>query len=233
MPGLDVPSGWIQVSPGATSEVSTVANGQGSPPHDPQERVSGRWRQARSAKGAPQVGLKPRINPNVARETALTKVSRLERALEAIGNLQGPVVAVLKADLMKARAASTKPSVDVEVDELRYFISRVERRIKELDTEHENDRSSLVEAQERLDRLWDEQSRCSTTHDVLMDLGPQVTALQQMVHLLESERDVLSKKLQSVRFFRFRRSKPFGQWLRSRRSHARDHGVGMRMGGFR
>ena len=122
---------------------------------------------------------------------------------------------------MKARASSKKPSVDVEVDECRKFISRLEKRIKELDTERGKDRTSMVEAQERLERLWDEQSRYSTTHGVTMDLRPQVTALQQMVNLLESERDVLSKELQSVSFFfRFRRSKPFSQWSRSRRSHA-------------
>ena len=151
------------------------------------EGVNGRWRQSKSAKGAPQVGPRSRINPNVAREMAHTKVSRLEKALEAMGDLQGPVVEVLKADLAKVRAASKKPSVEVEIDECRKFISRAERRIRELDTEREKEHVSLLEAPERLERLVDEQSRCPETHDILS--GTQVTALQQMVNLLQSERD--------------------------------------------
>ena len=47
-------------------------------------------------------------------------------------------------------AASKKPSVEVEIDECRKFISRAERRIRELDTEREKEHVSLVEAQERL-----------------------------------------------------------------------------------
>ena len=117
-----------------------------------QWEFSGRWRQPKSAQGEPPVRPRPRVNPDVAREMAHTKVSKLGKALEAMGDLQGPVVDVLKADLAKARAASKKPSVEVEIGECRKFISRAERRIKELDTEREKERVSLVEAQERLER---------------------------------------------------------------------------------
>ena len=72
---------------------------------------------------------------------------------------------VKKADLVKARAASKKPSVEVEIDECRKFISRAERRIRELDTEREKEQVSLVGAQESLERLVDEQSGCPETHD--------------------------------------------------------------------
>ena len=97
---------------------------------------------------------------DIAREMAHTKVSRLEKVLEAMGDLQGPVVEALQADLEKAKAASKEPSVEVEIDECRKFISRAERRIRELDTEREKEQASLVEAQERLERLVDEQSMC-------------------------------------------------------------------------
>ena len=155
---MDVPSGWIQIlrGPRPKSVQWPLAKDRHQP--GPQEGVSGRWRQPKSAKGAPS-GSRPRINPDVAREMAHTKVSRLEKALEAMGDLQGPVVEALKADLVKARAASKKPSVEVEIDECRKFISRAERRITELDTEREKE-VALVEAQERLERLVDEQSRC-------------------------------------------------------------------------
>ena len=56
-------------------------------------------------KGAPQVGPKPRINHDVAREMAQTKVSRPEKAAKAMGAIHGPAVEVVKAELMKARTA--------------------------------------------------------------------------------------------------------------------------------
>ena len=106
----------------------------------------------RGTKGAPQVGTKPRINHDVAREMAQTKVSRLEKAEEAMGDMHGLVVEVVKAELMKARTASKKPSVDVEINECRKFITTAERRIKELDTERAKECTLLAEAQEHLER---------------------------------------------------------------------------------
>ena len=194
------PSGWIQVLRGPRPKSVQRPLPKDRLQTGPQEGVSGRWRQPKSAKGAPPVGPRPRINPDVAREMAHTKVSRLEKALEAMGDLQGPVVNALKADLAKARATSKKPSVEVEIDECRKFISRAERRIRELDTEREKEQVSLVEAQERLERLVGEQSRCPETHDILP--GSQVTALQQMVNLLQSERDALAKELTAARRIR-------------------------------
>ena len=119
---MDVPSGWIQVlrGPRPKSVQWPLAKDRVQPA---QVGVSGRWRQPQSAKGAPPVGPRPRMNPDIAREMAHTKVSRLEKALEAMGDLQGPVVEALKADLEKAKAASKKPSVEVEIDECRKFIS--------------------------------------------------------------------------------------------------------------
>ena len=157
---VDVPSGWIQVlrGPRPKSVQWPLAKDRLQP--GPQEGVSERWRQPKSANGAQPGGSRQRINPDVAREMAHTKVSRLEKALEAMGDLQGPVVEASKADLAKARAASKKPSVEVEIDECRKFISRAERRIRELDTEREKEQVFVVEAQERLGRLVGEQSRC-------------------------------------------------------------------------
>ena len=79
--------------------------------------------------------------------------------------------------------------MEVEIDECRKFI-------RELDTEREKEQVSLVEAQERVERLVDEQSRCPETHDILH--GTQVTALQEKVNLLQSERDALAKELMAA-----------------------------------
>ena len=179
---VDVPSGWIQVlqGPRPKSVQWPLARDRLQPAP---VGVSWRWRQPKSAQGEPPVRPRPRVNPD-------------EKALEAMVDLQGPVVDVLKADLAKARAASKKPTVEAEIGECRKFI-RAERRIEELDTEREKERVSLVEAQERLERLVDEQSRCPETPDTLP--GSQVTALQQMVNLLQSKRDVLAKELTAAR----------------------------------
>ena len=127
---MDVPSGWIQALRGPRPKSLQWPLAKDRLQTGPQEGFSGRWRQPKSAKGAPPVGPRPRINPDVAREMAHTKVSRFKKALEAMGDLQGPVVEALKADLAEARAASKKPSVEVEIDECRKFISRAERRIR-------------------------------------------------------------------------------------------------------
>ena len=123
-----------------------------------------------------------------AREMAHAKVSRLEKALEAMGDLQGPVVDVLKADLAKAKGSFEGR---VAIDECRKFITRAERRIR---AGHGPGKEQvfLVEAQERLERLVDEQSRCPETPNILP--GSQVTALQQMVR-----RDALAKELTAAR----------------------------------
>ena len=70
--------------------------------------------------------------------------------LGAIGDVQGLVMEVLKAELTIARTASKQPSVDVEIEQCRRFIARLERRIKELDKERMEERVLLAEAQKRL-----------------------------------------------------------------------------------
>ena len=130
----------------------------------------GRWRQQQ------------RMNPDTAREMAQSTVTRLEKALEAMGDVQGPAVEVLKTELTKAKSASKQPPLDVEIDQCRKYIARGERRIKELDAQRAEECALLTEAQERLERLVHAQSRVSTVvHPP--DSGEQVTTLQQMVNM--------------------------------------------------
>ena len=74
-----------------------------------------------------------RINPDAAREMAQCTVVRLEKALEAMGDVKGPAVEVLKSELTKAKPASKQP-LDVEIEQCRKYSARGERRIKELDS---------------------------------------------------------------------------------------------------
>ena len=97
--------------------------------HQRQQRgVSGP--SSRFLKGPPS-----RVNPEVARETALSKVQKLEQALHLMSDCPGPAADVLKQELGKARAASKKPPIDVEVEQCSKFIARAGQMVAELDAE--------------------------------------------------------------------------------------------------
>ena len=93
-----------------------------------------------------------RANPEIARETAISKVQKLEQALHLMSDCPGPAADVVKQELEKARAASKKPLIDVEVEQCRNFIGRVEKRVAELDAERAAEVKALTEAQDRLQR---------------------------------------------------------------------------------
>ena len=105
----------------------------------------------------------PRINPDKAREMAQSTVTRLEKALTAMGDVQGPALEVLKSELTKAKSASQQPPLDVETDQCRTCITRAEKRIKELDAQREEENALRTEAQDRLARLVNAQSRAPAT----------------------------------------------------------------------
>ena len=159
--------------------------------------MPGRWKQSKGATGNP-LGPKPRLSPDAAQEIAQSSVTRLEKALEAMGNVQGLAVEVVKSELTKARTASKRLAVEVEIDHCRKFIARSERRIRELDTQRAEECVLKTEAQERLERLLEAQSRAPTTVQ-FHDPAPQVTSLQQMVNTLQVERDALAFELHQAR----------------------------------
>ena len=107
--------------------------------------VPGRWRQSKRATVASQVP-KPRMSPDASHEKAQSSVARLEIALEAMGDVKGPAVEVLKAELIKAREAAKQLAVDLKIDQCRKFISRSERKIKELESQRASEVLALDEA---------------------------------------------------------------------------------------
>ena len=102
---MEVPSGWLQVIRGPRLRSQQWPSAKRNPVH---------WRQFKGATGNPQ-GSKTRLSPDAAREIAQSSATRLGKALEAMGDVQGPAVEVLKAELTKARAAQKQPAVEVEV----------------------------------------------------------------------------------------------------------------------
>ena len=191
----DVPAGWIQIVRG------------------PRRRAE-QWPRASATRSAvPRVAssvqaqpLKPiltsakdKVNPDAARDAARNKVSKLEKALEVLGDSTGPAVDALKSELEKARQAV--PPLNVQISSTQDFIRRSERRLAELEAERTAEAKLLEEGRERLRQL--EAARCaqegvaSSLSATPLDLGTQVQTLQQMVTQLQEERDALTKEVQS------------------------------------
>ena len=91
-------------------------------------KVLGRWRRFKGARRNSQ-GPKPWMSPDVARKIAQSSVARLDKALEALGDVAGAAVEVLKAKLTKGKAACGGCGTQ--------SVSQVHglRRIRELDTQ--------------------------------------------------------------------------------------------------
>ena len=105
-----------------------------------------------------------RVNPDVARAAATEKARKLEKALEAMSNEEGPVVDALRAELKKAQSAVAVPTLDVQIEQCQSFIWRSQRRLAELDKQRAAEEELLTKARSRLERLRleAEQSRATS-----------------------------------------------------------------------
>ena len=88
----------------------------------PSERQGGRWRN----RG---------VDPETKTAEAHAKVERLQKALDALGNLGGPEVDAIKRSLKKAQEAARERPVGVLVKECKEFIDRSTKRITKLKAE--------------------------------------------------------------------------------------------------
>ena len=128
-----------------------------------------------------------RVSPDLAR-----KARKLEKALEVMSDVDGPAVEAVRAELKVVQNAASVPTVDVQIQQCESFIIRSERRLAEIDAQRVAEQESLTEGRARLERLRSEAAQCADRQDS----GSQVASLQQMVNLLQSERDALAKELQ-------------------------------------
>ena len=94
--------------------------------------------------------------------------------------------------VQKVQKAASVPTVDVQIQQCESFSMRSERRLAEIDAQRVAEQESLTEARTKLQRLQSEAAQCADRQDS----GSQVASLQQMVKLLQSERDALAKELQ-------------------------------------
>ena len=63
------------------------------------------------------------MGPSAAQDLAKNKIVQFERALEAMGGMEGLAVQAIKLELEKARTVS-KSFLNVEIEEARKFIIR-------------------------------------------------------------------------------------------------------------
>ena len=93
----------------------------------------------------------------------------------------------------KARLASKRPPIDVELEQCRKFISRSEKRVAELDAERSAEISALQEAKGRLQRLEAEQAAATNLPEPSTPLFPsadaEIVALKAKLVEVEGERD--------------------------------------------
>ena len=152
------PDGWVQIIRGPRPR-KRCGQGQGA---TCQPFTRSRQLQAVCSEFLRADGASNSMNPDTAREMAQCTVVTFERALEAMGDVQGPAVEVMKTELTKAKSASKQPPLDVEINQCRKYVARGERRVKELDAQRAEECALLTEAQERLERMVNAQSRVPT-----------------------------------------------------------------------
>ena len=88
---------------------------------------------------------------------------KLEKALEAMSDEEGPVVDALRAELKNAQSVAAVPALDVQIEQCQSFIARSQRRLAELDKQRAAEEELLTEARTRLERLRLETEQCRAT----------------------------------------------------------------------
>ena len=150
---MDVPSGWVQILRGPRPPSQRWPQSQ--------KPAIRRWRNHQSQENKVLALHQARVGPAAARDLA-NKIVQLERAVEAMGSMEGLAVQAIKLELEKARSASKKPPFNVEIEEARKFMTRSMRRLKEW-KKSVGWRTFVVEAQENLKKMWAEQERVPAT----------------------------------------------------------------------
>ena len=94
-----------------------------------------------------------RLCPEAAKTAARLKVDRLEKAVEALGDYDGPELAGLKQALKKARELAQELPIDVQITQCKEFIERSEKRLAKMEAERIAETKVLEEGRARLFRL--------------------------------------------------------------------------------
>ena len=222
---VDVPSGWIQVirGPRPNSVVWPKARPQGvrtDPPQrtaQPQQfrQSAAQFVQKTKVGGIPAV--RERKTPDTIRAEASTRVSRLQAAINSLGDGDAEAKKALESSLAKAQKQAEVPHTR-QIEETREFIARARKRILHADEkirlaeqavaeakeEKEYDLRELPLAESRLERLQAEE-RVPTSCPAAPpppDWGAQISSLMHQVNQLQAERDSFAQMLTQQRVAR-------------------------------
>ena len=150
---MNVPTGWVQVfrGPRPPSQKWPLVP---RPCKQRQSQVQLSGGHVQSNRVQPT-----RVSPDANREFSFSKIAKLEKASEVMGDCQGLAVGALKAELERTRDAAKRLPISFEVEKCRKFIQRSEKRIQELDAERAAEAVAFKKAKDRLQRLEVEQAQ--------------------------------------------------------------------------
>ena len=100
-----------------------------------------------------QPSLQVRTDPDTKIAAARERVSRLEKAITALGDFDGVEVENLKAALKRAQKEAQEVPVVAQIREREAFIERAKKRIARIDEERQAEVRSLEEAENKLNQL--------------------------------------------------------------------------------
>ena len=115
---------------------------------------------ARDEKPADQSHQRTRWTPDVVQERARVRVTRLEQALQAMGDLQCAEADMLQEALKRARQSAQERPLANQISECTRFIERSTHRLTKIDAEREAEVAALEEARSRLARLEAQSKMC-------------------------------------------------------------------------
>ena len=147
----------------------------------------------RAKQGIPVACVDPDIRVLAARE----RVSRLERALAAMEDFEGPEALSLRTALKRAQEDAQEVPVEVQIRDREAFIERARKRIAKIDKERASEVRSLEEAKRKLNDL---KAFRTVPVDPASTALSELEQLQMRVAQLQTQNDELlsSSKKQAV-----------------------------------
>ena len=150
---------------------------------------------ARDEKPADQSHQRARWTPDVVQERARVRVTRLEQALQAMGDLKCAEADMLQEALKRARQSAQERPLANQISECTRFIERATHRVAKIDAEREAEVAALEEARSRLSRLEAQSKMCppdvpmSTATNTGSDVISELEELKAKLASTERERD--------------------------------------------
>ena len=135
---------------------------------------------------------KEKVSPDVLRDAARTKIQKLEKALEVMGDAVGPAVDALKAELDKARQAAKVPPLSIQIAATQDFIKRSEKRLLDLEQERKAETCVVGGREGEVGPDGGRQSRTRSRrqcHCPSANVGPRDGSFEGQLSSVEEERD--------------------------------------------